>query len=325
MPLKDEVLTAYEEMAGDPLACQPECRWRTIVAGLLRHVRNGPVVPISEIHGVVAAFRSESESGPLCVPSACPFRDAARQLRIHALYRAAQQEAVEGYKRSGYLDFFKARLEAVCAPVIYKARDGRRHNGTMTFLDTGKATLGLTAAHVVEALERECSEANPFQVGSQQLSMGTFLGRHPELDLAAFALSTQFIESIGKRTMLANDWPPPYVEEGEVIAFAGYPGCERREIPEGFDMGFLFSIANAQSVSDRGFGAAMNFKTSFSADNPRFSEDAPLGGWSGGPAFRLKKEPVDEPELIGIIYSGHDTGIVQAHTLTSLARDGTFA
>ncbi len=321
--LSDQDLNAYEDALGSS-ACVANCGWQPIAQRLLWHVRNGPTVPAWELHAVVAAFQSETEASCLCQSSTCFFREMTRNLRLHALDRAARQAALEGYKRSGYLASFTARLESACAPVIYRARSGKRHNGTMTFLDTGDATLGLTAAHVVEALQRECSDENPCQVGSGILPLGTLVGCHPVLDLAAFRFSPEFVTDLGKKPMVADQWPPAALEDGEVIAFAGYPGCERREVEGRFDMGFLFSLTKAQCVSDTGFGGDMAFRTSFSADESRFAEDASLGGWSGGPVFRLKKVPIDEPELVGIIYCGPFPGLAQAHLLSSLRPDGAF-
>jgi hypothetical protein len=58
----------------------------------------------------------------------------------------------------------------------------------------------------------------------------------------------------------------------------------------------------------------------------RVPAHADLGGWSGGPVFRIvEQETVTRLEIAGVIYeytSGYE--IVLAHPLSCIAADGTF-
>lgn len=200
------------------------------------------------------------------------------------------------------------------------------HNGSMTFVDTGGAVLGLTARHVADAVFEHCSGSNPAQVGAAPLHLDSYVGAHPEHDLAVFALSEDIVRAARHVPIRAAQWPPPVVVvENEVIAYAGYPGESRLEKADGFDSGFLWFMAKAHSVSERSIGTYIDVAASTTSDDVPWSPESSFGGWSGGPVFRIKKGPLDEPELVGIIYTASDSGIVQGHPLTDLLANGSFS
>ncbi len=239
------------------------------------------------------------------------------------------QERLRILKASGYLDMISSWAREGCAPLWFRDPDGKLHNASITFVDTGTAVLGVTARHVSDEVVLYCDEATPgrgCQVGKAEMSPSCFLARHPSLDLATFQLSDEFVASTGHSALTVPSWPPRGAAEGELMLFGGYPARVSSEGPNGFSVTHVWFAGHAESVSDRNVGMRLRIADSMSTGGEPAPPKTDLGGWSGGAVFRvLEKEAVARLELAGIVYEyHHEAELALAHPLTSIAADGTF-
>ena len=108
--------------------------------------------------------------------------------------------------------------------------------------------------------------------------------------------------------------------------YGGYPGIYREERGGEFDFTFAWFAGRVSSVSDRHVGMVLEIATAKSLSSSRIPPNADLGGWSGGPVFRMVDENnIERLELAAIIYEYSPTfEIAFAHPLSSLAEDGSF-
>ncbi len=85
---------------------------------------------------------------------------------------------------------YQAWAHSICAPVFWEDGKGGSHNGSMTFLRTEQGVLGITNAHVADALA-DCTEeiGHRCQIGGAYLDPGRLIAKHPSMDLATFRLS----------------------------------------------------------------------------------------------------------------------------------------
>jgi hypothetical protein len=236
---------------------------------------------------------------------------------------------------------YQSWAQSVSAPVCWQLGDGMTHSGSMTFLRTESHLLGLTNAHVSDAIAG-CSDetGKRCQVGGAYLDPGRLIARHPSLDLATFDLSEVMLGPVSFLAdyTLSKDaprhiaatvptWPPRPPSEGEPVMFCGYPAIYRKEIERGnVEFKFVWFAAKLQSSSERNVGIVLELKTSASYSSIGVPPNADLGGMSGGPVFRIVDEKgIERLELAGIVYEYSElTEIALAHPLTSLAPDGTF-
>lgn len=234
-------------------------------------------------------------------------KDLARVIRIHE--RVAQ---------------------ACCAPVFWRDGEHGRHNGTMTFIRTTTQVLGLTNAHVADGLANCRDElGRRCQVGGAYFDPARLIARHPEMDLASFQLSDVFLTQVGPRQFAAEirAWPPGSATEGSPVMFGGYPATYRSERPDGtVDFSFAWFAAKVQSSSSKNLGMVLEISRSISVGRIPITKDIDLGGWSGGPVFRIAEESgIERLELSAIIYEYSAINeIALAHPLTDLLSDGTF-
>jgi hypothetical protein len=117
--------------------------------------------------------------------------------------------------------------ESLCAPIVFPDEAGQMHNGSMTFLRTNGQVLGITNAHVADAIKHCDDELDKrCQVGGAYLDPGRLNARHPTLDLATFQLSDVFLNAAeGNRPLGAATvtiWPPKRPSEGDSVLFGGY-------------------------------------------------------------------------------------------------------
>ena len=238
----------------------------------------------------------------------------------------------EGFRR--YLNQFQEWTKSYCAPVFFRDDSDRLRNGSMTFVNTGQEVLGITAGHVADIIKEFCdgSPGHGCQVGGAELDPGRLIARHPILDLATFRLSGTFVTTAGLHAAASvTHWPPLAPVDGEKLLFGGYPGIYRKEneAAREYDVAFVHFGVSASSVHEDYFaigplGIAEAF--SLGGDRDRIPPQVDLGGLSGGGVFRvIESGLIARPELLGIVYQGHQQfEVVFAHPLSSIMRDGTF-
>ena len=237
-----------------------------------------------------------------------------------------QQEAWDRLQRKVLFDAFAALAKNLCAPVFWRKKDGRMTNGTVTFLQTPVEVLGVTNSHVAnEALSNH--DGQGLQLGAARLDPSRLIAHHPTLDLATFHLSDVFLATSGHTASTLPVWPPVPPLEGEPVLFGGYPGAYRTLLPGAVDFSGTWFGAVVASVSENSVGMVLDLERSESFSPRRVPPHAELGGCSGGPVFRIvDSNGIEHLELAAIIYEcSSDYEIMRAHTLKSLAEDGTFA
>lgn len=243
-----------------------------------------------------------------------------------------KQEQLQKLQATGYIDQLEAWAKSCCAPVYYRDDKNVQHNGSMTFLNTGGALLGVTAGHVADSMRSFCdgSAGRQCQVGNAAFDRSWQIERHETLDLATFAISDGFLAAAGHYAAGVHAWPPNPVQPRDLVLLCGYPGMYRKNQNALFEVAFVWFAGLVESVSARNVGMALRIATSLTAGSERVPENADLGGWSGGAAFRLVEEALTNGlrarlEPAGIIYeymAGAE--IVLAHPLTKIGPTGHF-
>jgi len=238
------------------------------------------------------------------------------------------QERLRILKASGYLDMINSWAREGCAPLSFRDATGKLHGGSITFVDTGSAVLGVTAGRVADDVILHCDETTSgrgCRVGNAEMSLSRFLARHPAIDLATFQLSHEFVASAGHSPLSVPSWPPRAPADGELMLLGGYEGRLGKEEAGASHAVHVWFAAHAEGVLDRN-GMRLRIADPVPASPDGRTPAVDHGGWRGGAVFRvLEGEAVARLELAGIIYEyGDGSELVLAHPLTSIAPDGTF-
>lgn len=228
----------------------------------------------------------------------------------------------------GYVCQVQELAKNNCAALFWRDDEGSLRNGTMTFVSTGKEILGITAGHVAD----ECLqlyEANPnrqCQVGGAAFDpVSRLIARDKASDLATFRLSEPFVASALRTWASTVSWPPRAILEGEIVLYGGFAAHGRLEEEDSIDFYFANFIGRLHSSSSEHYGLVLNIGESESTGAYRIPEHADLGGWSGGPVYRIEENPLTYLEVAGIIYEySSEYEIAMAHPLTRITSDGTF-
>ncbi|MFC1573762.1 hypothetical protein ACFL30_01100 [Candidatus Latescibacterota bacterium] len=217
-------------------------------------------------------------------------------------------------------------IEACATQVFWRNEHNELRNGTITCISKDDQIYGITADHVAEACiksynsdpERTC------QIGAANFNPSEMLiSRHESYDLASFHISKPFAAIAGIVPTKLLSWPPVTPEKGDLVIFGGYPGANRQDRGGTINFDFVIFGGNLDSASDRNIGMVLNIETSLSTSPKRMPPNADLGGWSGGPAFRITESPLSYIEVIGVIYEySHKSEIVLARPLVLVESEG---
>jgi hypothetical protein len=226
-----------------------------------------------------------------------------------------------------FVGAYQSWAETLCAPVFWRDADRQLHNGTITFVRTRSHVLGITNAHVAEGLA-SCTDyvSSGCQIGGARLDPARLIARHPSLDLATFRLSDVILTLARRNAATVSMWPPKPPSEGDPVMYGGYPAIYREDRAGTIDFTFATFTGKVQSVSDRNIGMMLEIERSESFSSSRIHPNADLGGWSGGPVFRVvDSNGIERLELSAIIYEySASYEIAFAHPLSSLDEDGNF-
>jgi hypothetical protein len=239
-----------------------------------------------------------------------------------------QRDEQEQLQLKSLLKAYDSWAKTLCAPVFWRDANRQIHNGTVTFVRTQSGVLGVTNAHVAEGLASCTDEPGKgCQIGGAEHDFSRFIARHPTMDLATFRLSDVFLAPAGHHAATVPSWPPAPPAEGDVVMYGGYPAIYREERDGNFDFMFTWFAGKVASVSDRNVGMVLEIATSKSVSESRVPPNADLGGWSGGPVFRvIDANGIERLELAAIIYEYNPSyEVAFAHPLTGLAEDGNFS
>jgi hypothetical protein len=215
------------------------------------------------------------------------------------------------------------------APLFWRDKTGSLRNGSISFVSTDDAVLAVTAGHVAdECLNAHSSGTDPkCQIGAAPFEpVPRLLRRHPTLDLAVFQMTEILVATARGAPATTRTWPPSPPEEGSLILLGGFPGAYREERVGEVEFGFVWFAGKVDSSSDRNVGMVLRLERSMPVGQERVPPDTDLGGWSGGPVFRVVETGIGYLELVGVIYeycAGAE--IVLAHPLTHVTASGEMA
>jgi hypothetical protein len=231
---------------------------------------------------------------------------------------------VNSYIKDPMIREYRSWAERLCAPVFWRMSDGRMNNGTVTFLRTTEAVLGITNAHVADGLAN--SDDRGWQLANAQFDPNRIIARHPQLDLATYQLSDVFLSAAGKDAATVSVWPPNRPSLDDPIALGGYPGMYREVSGGNVSFGFAWFAGKVNVEGDATIGIVLNLDESIATTPERIPAHANLGGSSGGPVFRIiESNGIERLELAAIIDQCSSVSeTVLARPLSVLAADGTF-
>jgi hypothetical protein len=210
-------------------------------------------------------------------------------------------------------DVYRDVLRTSCAP-IYWFPEGRSpdlekmHHGTVTIVRTPERLLGITAAHVIKALqEDEQIERQTVQVMNAVLPQLKVIDMDEGLDLATFEFDEEIIRQAGKTIIPLKVWPPQLPTEKCGILIGGYPRISRVVRDNDLvEWGILAAIGIADQVFNNQIiwtiERVHNIKHPTIPDIPN---KAMLGGISGGPLIALlQRNGIHYWALAGIVTLG---------------------
>lgn len=180
--------------------------------------------------------------------------------------------------------------EKVATPIIWHdPKEGwprRIYGGTCFFLRFAHDIIGVTANHVVGALEKAV-DGNSNTICQIRTSMridlpSLIIDHCPEWDIATFRVSEELIEAIGATVLDCRGiWPPPEPVVGRVVTFCGFPEAERATLEPGvvgmFACGNLAMI-DAVTVTER------DLIITYDSDR---DEEAPWAPWKRPPGYNM--------------------------------------
>jgi hypothetical protein len=188
-------------------------------------------------------------------------------------------------------DVYRNILKDCCAPIYWFDRDVSNieilSNGTVTLVQTPDVLIGVTAAHVVNALLTDLDTKN-LQVQIMNAVINDFPSRIIDIstkyDLATFHLDEGLLSQLGKPFQPLQQWPPKPPQEGRGIMLAGYPGSERNEQGNVVDFGLFTALVSARTVTEEQITwliepEAQVADTKVLPPPPQYG----MGGISGGP------------------------------------------
>ena len=223
--------------------------------------------------------------------------------------------------------FGEAALKAVAgyvSPIFWAVEDeeGREfvpNNGTIFFVDAGHGAFGVTANHVYQGyldakaayprvdcgIGRQCFVAPP----SATLPFdpeARLIDQSQDPDIATFRITAEELKQLGTTTITV--WPPVIPEVGQSIAFAGFPGRERRPVgPRELSFAPYPVLVVATSVNERYISC--RFDREFLVPAPGFGLPAPnydTGGISGAPLLTVvERNGLQHWALGGVVCEGN--------------------
>lgn len=226
---------------------------------------------------------------------------------------------------------------AMCAPFWWSLQEqpGQRahilRNGTICFVNTGSAELGVTADHVLNKYLSQLAEygdvALECQFGGSTISPeNRVLDRHTDLDLATIHVPEVFITAAVSPPRMQHkplSWPPARAQIGELVVYGGHPGILREEKVQVADFPFQWVMGGVSDVSENRIILEPGFeKLTWLNPEPGKEFNRDFSGMSGGPVFRVIDQPLLRLELIGFINEYVDDQAVLARHADLITAEG---
>jgi hypothetical protein len=191
-------------------------------------------------------------------------------------------------------------------------------SGTAFFLDTGEATFGVTAAHVVTEYFRDTKSPTFRQImigANGGFALPIVLGDRvidasEAIDIATFRVSREEISRLNRNTLrgYVKSWPPAPTEPSSPAIYCGFPGVGRRWVhPKTQIHGMVTMAGLVTNVSDTCISIQIEREQLFQIFGDRkMPENFDFGGMSGGPVLSM----VQRPDLLrfwkptGVVFQG---------------------
>ena len=167
------------------------------------------------------------------------------------------------------------------------------YGGTCFFLRFPNGIIGVTANHVMEALQNaivgNCNTICQIRTSKPLDLPNLVIDRCSDRDIVTFRVSNELVEAIGATCLdCGGDWPPPNSLEGRAVTFCGFPEAERATAEPGAIT--LFACGGLAIID------AMNERNLIVTYDPARDEEAPWAPWkkplgynmsgcSGGPVL----------------------------------------
>ncbi|AJX26813.1 Uncharacterised protein [Burkholderia pseudomallei] len=212
-------------------------------------------------------------------------------------------------------------------------------NGTASLIVRGEDHFAITCRHVLDGFRavRAESDRGFFHIGNcaiDPLAQLVIEGQR-DLDVAVLWLTPEQAQhivrdsdGIGESFFRVDQDRPAIIEEGNGVAFAGFPGVLRRhDAPQELNFGsYGCGATPVTAANDARF--ICQFERAEWVVRAVEAEPATIGGLSGGPAFLIKQSPAGliTYEFAGIIYEYSNDYellyIVQAAAIFDLMHGG---
>ena len=199
--------------------------------------------------------------------------------------------------------------------------------GTICFVQTGEALLGISAAHV----HRKCVEelaADPVltcEIGSHIFDPeARLVDIDDKLDMVTYGLSQIQVNGARAYVHSPREWPPVANSE-DFVMVAGWPWRMIQEKEAESTHDFLNFIGRLNVNSDTHLGMRTFKSSSVPWGKRTLPPGLNLGGMSGGPVYGIRPERLQVGELIGVIYEyGIALEQVLARPMSRVAANGTL-
>ena len=239
------------------------------------------------------------------------------------------------WSRRQNLSAVRSLAECMCAPFWWSVATPEDpvalilQNGTICYVDTSSRRIGITANHVYKAYlaDKEAHDAGAIecQFGSSTIYPEKHVIDDSERwEIATFDLPDVFVGASilnPKSYNHAVRWPPQRAQKSDVVMYGGFPQVLREEKGSIAEIPFQWVAGRVSEVTDDAITLEPDFEK-MQWQGPQTNDK--IGGWSGGPVFRLvEDEPVARLELIGIIYWLFGQSVLARHA-DAVQADGTL-
>jgi hypothetical protein len=320
---------------------------RDFKTGLLKTAR-----PPVRICGLVAQQPCANEAIATRLPprTACRY-GAASPVRPVALFRTPMSSTLSGHHAHlspNLLEDCRAIADSLlpyCISLFWHdsaAGWPRRIRGGSCFvLHIGDRFIGVTAAHVIEALQRDRSSTGGLfcQLGKTGYDPRPFvIGWDTRLDVATFSVPPHAIAACGGRPVdvAISDWPSPHPRDGEALVLTGFPESSIRTEA---DFSAAFYAYGALTVAETVTDTEILVTYDPARDRDLIGHCPPplgfnMSGCSGGPVFAVRRDGESVRSYpVGLIFrgpgerpSGSTMGfdIIRARRIHMIREDGTL-
>ena len=169
-----------------------------------------------------------------------------------------RKDLLDRHERAGYIPIIRGLARSHTCPFYWyddsrPVGDSVLHNGTVTFVNTGAATIAISAFHVYNQYIRDRAKGRHIkcQFGSATVEPEKYLFSSDEnLDLVTFRLPEVLTAATRVIVHNAPKWPPDKLTQSDLVVFGGYPGHRRTEKHDTLETDFVTLISRVSQSSD---------------------------------------------------------------------------